>query len=81
MTERSSLPALDRACCTGCGECVQVCAAGALALAGERLEFVRPDSCDYCGECEAVCRQGAISCPYDIVLEGNGRGRPSRPDG
>jgi ferredoxin len=73
MTERASLPVLDRARCTGCGDCVPVCPAGVLALASQRLEFVKPDSCDYCGECEAVCNQGAISCPYDILVEGKGQ--------
>ena len=73
MVELPSLPVLDRAGCTGCGDCIPVCTPGVLALVAERLEFVRPDSCDYCGECEAICAQGAISCPYDIMLEGNGR--------
>jgi len=77
MTERASLPVLDRARCTACGDCISVCAPGTLALVGGLLEFVKPDSCDYCGECEAVCSQGAISCPYDIVQDGEGRGRPA----
>jgi len=75
VVEWSSFPVLDRARCTGCGDCIPVCAPGALRLVGERLEFVNPDSCDYCGECEAVCSQDAISCPYDIVLDANGRGQ------
>ena len=75
--ETRSLPVLDRARCTGCGDCVPVCASGVLALVGGRLEFVKPAACDYCGECEAMCAQGAISCPYEIVMEGNGQGETS----
>jgi MinD superfamily P-loop ATPase len=69
MAEKPILPVLDRARCTGCGDCVPVCAPGVLALVAGRLEFAEPDSCDYCGQCEAVCTEEAISCPYEIVLE------------
>jgi len=80
MVEWSSLPALDRARCTACGDCIPVCAPGVLALVGGRLEFVKPDSCDYCGECEGICSEGAISCPYDIVFDANGRRQSPRPE-
>ena len=80
MEQVSSLPLLDRARCTGCGDCIPVCAPGVLALVDGRLEFVKPDSCDYCGECEAICAEGAISCPYDIVPEGNGRSQSAPLD-
>ena len=78
MVELRGLPLLDRARCTACGECIPVCPSGVLALVGGRLEFVKPSACDYCGECEAICAESAISCPYDIVLEGNGRNQPPR---
>ena len=81
MAETRSLPVLDRARCTGCGDCVSVCTAGVLALAGGRLEFVKAAACDYCGKCEATCAQGAISCPYDIVLDPSDQGRVPPPGG
>jgi len=75
MSEWTSLPVLDRARCTACGDCAPVCAPGVIALVGGRLEFVKPNACDYCGECEAACSEDAISCPYDIVLDAKGLGR------
>ena len=80
MEQAASIPVLDRARCTACGDCIPVCAPGVLALVGERLEFVKPAACDYGGECEAICAEGAISCPYDIMLEGNGRSQSGRPE-
>lgn len=71
MAERPGLPTVDRSRCTGCGDCVPACGPGVLALAGSCVELVNPDACDYCGECEAICDEDAISCPYDIVLDGN----------
>jgi MinD superfamily P-loop ATPase len=80
MEQVFGIPLLDRSRCTGCGDCIPVCAPRVLALVGERLEFVKPDSCDYCGECEAICAEGAISCPYDIVVDANGQRQPGRRD-
>jgi MinD superfamily P-loop ATPase len=81
MEQVSRIPILERARCTACGDCIPVCAPRVLALVDGRLEFVKPDSCDYCGECEAICAEGAISCPFDIMLEGNGRSQPLRQEG
>lgn len=80
MAQVSSLPVLDRARCTDCGDCVPVCAPGVLALVDGRLEFVRPERCDYCGECEAICSEDAISCPYDIVVDADGQSQPGLRD-
>jgi ferredoxin len=77
MAESPRLPILDRARCTGCGDCVPVCAPGVLALVAGHPEFVKPELCDYCGECETACREDAISCPYDIVLDAESQ-NPSR---
>ena len=54
--------------CTGCGDCVLVCPAEALALQDEHVVFSHPEDCRYCGDCEELCPVGAISRPFEIVL-------------
>ncbi len=62
-------PQIDQTVCTGCGDCVAVCAVSALALLGETAVLVQPAACTYCGECEAACDVDAIALPYQIVQE------------
>lgn len=69
MSENIWQPGIDVTVCTGCGDCVVSCPAGALALAGRVAVLVKPDACTYCADCEAVCPVGAIDLPYQIVLE------------
>lgn len=76
MDERPTLPLLNRARCTDCGDCVPACEPGALALVDGRLEITKPEACDYCGACEVVCGEEAISCPYEIVPDADGGHRP-----
>jgi uncharacterized Fe-S center protein len=52
--------------CRGCGTCVEVCPAGALALVEERAKL-DPLLCIGCGECMAVCLQSAID--FDWLVE------------
>jgi MinD superfamily P-loop ATPase len=63
------LPTIDVELCTGCGDCVELCHAGALALMGGKAALESPWDCDYCAECEGICRQGAILCPFEVVVE------------
>lgn len=51
---------VDEAICKGCGDCVEACPAGAIALVDERahIDAVR---CADCGSCAAACPQGAIT--------------------
>ena len=62
------LPEIDRARCTGCGDCVAVCQPQALALVGGKAQMARPELCEYDGGCEPVCPAGAIQVPFLIVF-------------
>jgi MinD superfamily P-loop ATPase len=65
-----ALPRIDRDTCTGCGDCVEVCRASALASQDLKAVLVSAGDCDYCTECEAVCPVLAITCPYEVVVTG-----------
>ena len=54
--------------CTGCGDCVELCPFGIVALVNDKATIVRPEDCDYCTDCEIFCPSGAIRCPFEIVL-------------
>ena len=62
------LPRIDRDRCTGCGDCVDVCHANALAIRELKAVIVSPGDCDYCTECEAVCPVSAIACPFEVIV-------------
>ena len=64
------LPRLYRDLCTGCGDCVEVCHANALAIRELKVVIARAGDCDYCTDCEAVCPIGAIACPFEVVMIG-----------
>lgn len=69
MITDQCLPTIDADLCTGCGDCVKLCHASALALVGGKATLVLPWECDYCAECEGICPQGAILCPFEVVVE------------
>jgi ferredoxin len=55
----------------GCTRCLDVCPTGAIASAGNKLEF-DPHLCQGCGTCTAVCPEGAVRYahpPADTALE------------
>lgn len=50
---------VDTGRCTGCGECVDTCSAGAITLKNE-LAFIDESLCKECEACLGVCQPGAI---------------------
>ena len=65
---KSWKPIIDRAICTGCGECVAQCPEGALSLANAKPVVAQADACTYCGLCETLCPVHAISLPYLVTF-------------
>ena len=61
-------PEVNLDICTGCGDCVNFCPTGAVAIVNGKVAIVKPEACTYCTECEALCPSGAIRCPYEIIL-------------
>jgi Fe-S-cluster-containing hydrogenase component 2 len=51
---------VDEATCTGCGDCVDACPAGAMALVNGRAHLDQAVRAD-CGSCANACPQGAIA--------------------
>ena len=60
----SSLPALDGARCTACGECAPVCPTAALTVTDEgatrRVVSLSYGQCIGCGDCVAACPEQAL---------------------
>jgi len=50
---------IDKDKCTGCGECEEVCAFGAISIKEDVAE-VDHDSCTLCGTCVDTCPSGAL---------------------
>jgi UDP-glucose 4-epimerase len=50
--------------CTGCGECVDVCIAGAISIMGGRA-VINGDYCKGCGNCVAACPEDAVVMRLD----------------
>ncbi len=57
---------VDEAACTGCGDCVEVCPAGAIALVNGRAR-IDGAACAECGSCADACPPGAIAMAADLA--------------
>ncbi len=53
-------PKVDAQSCTGCGACIDHCAARALSM-GDRIPVVDADTCITCFCCQEICPQRAIT--------------------
>ena len=53
---------VDKEKCTGCGDCVEICAVEAIGLKDGKA-VVNEDECVECGACEDECENDAIHVP------------------
>ena len=51
---------IDESKCDGCGQCIEACHEGALALVDGKARLVKDDFCDGLGACIGDCPQGAL---------------------
>ncbi len=68
MDTQLVLPRIDHDRCIGCGDCMDVCRANALAIQELKAVIGSPGDCDYCTDCEAVCPVSAIACPFEVIV-------------
>jgi formate hydrogenlyase subunit 6/NADH:ubiquinone oxidoreductase subunit I len=54
------IPVLNESLCVGCGDCVQVCPADCLAMAGPLPWLPRPGDCVSCDLCVLICPASAL---------------------
>ncbi len=59
------IPEIDTDECSGCGICVDTCAAGVLEIAGDTAAVSNEDACVACGDCMEECPMGAIEVDED----------------
>jgi len=69
MEQHSGLaPKIKRNKCTGCGECIQHCAQGAISL-HEKKAKIDLQRCVGCGECILICPNGLINIQWNADME------------
>jgi formate hydrogenlyase subunit 6/NADH:ubiquinone oxidoreductase subunit I len=55
------VPCFDKASCTSCGDCLDVCPAACLTLEEDGVPRVDAGPCVRCGLCGIACGEGAVS--------------------
>jgi len=60
MRRKRKVIEIDESKCTGCGECVNACAEGALAIVDGKAKLVGEVYCDGLGACLGECPEGAL---------------------
>ena len=68
VEDKVEIPEINPEKCEGCGDCVDWCPTGAVALVDGKAVVVNAEACSYCTDCEAVCPNGARNCPFDIGI-------------
>ncbi len=65
--KNTAILSLDRAACTGCSRCTEVCPHGVFAVSDGKASITDRDRCMECGAC-------ALNCPADAISAGRGVG-------
>jgi ferredoxin len=52
---------IDEARCSGCGECAQACAEGAIQMIDGKAKLISENYCDGLGACLGECPEGALT--------------------
>ena len=60
MFNLAEKPYVDKAKCTGCGTCKDVCPVDVFEITGGKSVVKNPDACIQCRACEASCPEKAI---------------------
>lgn len=51
---------IDEERCSGCGQCAEACAEGAIAIIGGKAKLISDNFCDGLGACLGECPEGAL---------------------
>ncbi len=60
MKVKRKIIEIDKELCDGCGQCVPICAEGAIQIINGKAELVSEKYCDGLGACTGECPNGAI---------------------
>lgn len=60
MVNLAEIPYVDKAKCTGCGTCKDVCPVDVFDIKDKKSVVINPDACIQCRACEASCPKKAI---------------------